>query len=182
MDRWSTVMSDEREAPELPAQRAADIETRATEDHHESLRLWLRMLACTKLLETRIRQHLHLQFGTTLPRFDLLAQLERVPEGLTMGDLSQRMMVTCGNVTGIAKALEIEGLILRQPDPQDRRAYSVKLTPEGRRLFARMAAAHESWVTELLDVFSPAEKIALGSQLGRLKTHVHSLKRRPKKR
>jgi DNA-binding MarR family transcriptional regulator len=90
-----------------------DAETRVHDDHHVSLRLWLRMLACTNQVENRIRQKLQSDFQTTLPRFDLLAQLERAPEGLKMRELSQRLMVTGGNVTGIADGLEKDGLIVR---------------------------------------------------------------------
>src|SRR5688572_10971393 len=83
-----------------------DLETRVTADHHDSLRIWLRLLACTHLIENRVRQHLQAQFATTLPRFDLMAQLERAPDGLKMNELSRRMMVTGGNVTGITDLLE----------------------------------------------------------------------------
>ena len=78
-----------------------DAESRVHDDHHDALRLWLRLLTCTMLIEGRIRGRLRERFATTLPRFDLMAQLERHPEGLRMGELSRRMMVTGGNVTGI---------------------------------------------------------------------------------
>ena len=70
-------------------------------EHPQALRLWLRMLTCTQLIETQVRTQLREQFDTTLPRFDLMAQLERAPEGLKMNELSRRMMVTGGNVTAI---------------------------------------------------------------------------------
>ena len=82
-------------------------------EHPEALRLWLRMLTCTQLIETRVRAALREQFDTTLPRFDLMAQLERAPEGLKMNELSRRMMVTGGNVTAITDQLVSEGLVQR---------------------------------------------------------------------
>jgi hypothetical protein len=88
---------------------SSDSETRIREDHHDSLRLWLRLLSCSTLIENYIRQRLQADFATTLPRFDLMAQLERCPEGLKMGELSKRLMVTGGNVTGITDLLENEG-------------------------------------------------------------------------
>ena len=151
---------------------ALDIETRVTDDHHESVRLWLRLLACTNLIESRIRQRLQSEFDTTLPRFDLMAQLERAPDGLKMGELSRRMMVTGGNVTGIADMLERDGLISREEDPNDRRAYWVKLTREGRKVFAKMAAVHESWIIELFEGLSDADKQLLTRHLGRLKAFI----------
>jgi DNA-binding MarR family transcriptional regulator len=87
------------------------------------------MLSCTVLIENEIRSRLRATFGITLPRFDLMAQLERHPEGLRMGELSKRMMVTGGNVTGITDQLEAGSLVVRVPDPKDGRAFSVKLTP-----------------------------------------------------
>ena len=130
------------------------------------------MLACTTRVETSIRSRLRSEFGTTLPRFDLLAQLEREPEGLTMGELSQRLMVTGGNVTGITDQLEAEGLAKRKPHPADRRAYTVQLTPQGRRQFLRMAAVHEQWVVELFAGWSAEEKRRVYALLADLKRHL----------
>ena len=151
-----------------------DAETRLHDDHHISLRLWLRLLSCTNQVEARIRQNLQARFGTTLPRFDLMAQLERAPEGLKMSELSQRMMVTGGNVTGITDGLEKEGLVVREVDAADRRAFRVKLTSEGRRQFARMASEHEQWVIDLFGGLSTRQKRELMDLLGRVKQLVQS--------
>ena len=118
--------------------------------HKDELRLWLRLLTCAKLIEAEIRRRLRLAFDTTLPRFDLLAQLQRSPAGLTLGEVSRRMMVSNGNVTGLASRLEQEGLIERRTSATDRRAQTLRLTSRGRREFARQTAAHEGWVAELL--------------------------------
>ncbi len=152
-----------------------DHETRVTEDHHQSLRLWLRMLACTNLIEAQIRSRLRINFQTTLPRFDLMAQLERNPDGLKMGELSKRMMVTGGNVTGITDQLVAEGLVVREDNPKDRRAYIVKLTKEGRRIFKQMAEAHEGWILDLFEGLGDKEKGQFYALLAQLKQHVASL-------
>ncbi len=152
-----------------------DAETRADEDQHESLRLWLRLLAAARLVEARVRRLLHERFATTLPRFDLMAQLERHPQGLRMSELSRRMMVTGGNVTGITDLLEREGLVARASDPADRRALRVRLTPAGRRAFAAMATAHEAWIVESFAALGARERGALGASLQRLKAQVRSL-------
>ena len=146
-----------------------DAETRVTDDHHQSLRLWLRLLACTRLIEIDIRQRLQSRFETTLPRFDLMAQLERAPDGLKMGELTRRLMVTGGNVTGITDLLEKEGLIARETDPADRRAFRVNLTKDGERQFRRMAAEHERWVVDLFEDLSAKDKRQLGDLLAKLK-------------
>jgi DNA-binding MarR family transcriptional regulator len=151
-----------------------DAETRVHDDHHVSLRLWLRLLSCTNQIEASIRQNLQAQFETTLPRFDLMAQLERAPEGLKMSELSQRMMVTGGNVTGITDGLEKEGLVVREVDPADRRVFRVRLTAEGERQFRRMATEHEQWVIELFGPLSLKQKKQLMDLLGELKQHLRT--------
>jgi len=149
-----------------------DAETRVHDDHHLSVRLWLRMLSCTNRIENFVRQNLQANFQTTLPRFDLMAQLERAPQGLKMSELSQRMMVTGGNVTGITDGLEKEGLVVREVDPADRRVFRVKLTLEGQKQFRRMAAEHEQWVIALFDGMSLKHKNQLAELLGELKRQV----------
>jgi DNA-binding MarR family transcriptional regulator len=158
--------------PPLP-----DSETRVRDDHHDSLRLWLRLLSCSTLIENHIRQRLQGEFATTLPRFDLMAQLERCPEGLKMGELSKRLMVTGGNVTGITDMLEKEGLVARVIDSQDRRAFRVKLTPSGQRLFKRMAADHERWIIDLFEDLPSKGKQQLAGLLNHLKIHVRRRER-----
>jgi DNA-binding MarR family transcriptional regulator len=155
-------------------QEVFDLESRLTDHHHQALRLWLRMLSCTVKIENEIRGRLRSEFGITLPRFDLMAQLERHPEGLRMGELSQRMMVTGGNVTGITDQLQRENLVERVSDPGDRRAYSVRLTAAGRRTFRKMARVHEDWIVELLDGVPPSEKEKLIDLLSRLKRQLNS--------
>ncbi|HEV7135299.1 MAG TPA: MarR family transcriptional regulator [Steroidobacteraceae bacterium] len=159
----------------LAVPAALDAETRVHDDHHVSLRLWLRLLSCTNQIECRVRQGLQSSFDTTLPRFDLMAQLERAPRGLKMSELSQRMMVTGGNVTGITDGLEKEGLVVREVDSADRRVYRVKLTAEGERQFRRMAAEHESWVIDLFGALSPKQKKQLMDLLGELKEYLAGL-------
>ncbi len=148
----------------------ADSETRADAGDPTALRLWLRLLACSNLVEAPLRTRLREQFGGSLPRFDLMAQLEREPAGMKMRELSQRLMVTGGNVTGLTDRLVAEGLVQRQEDPNDRRATTVALTPEGRRQFRTMARAHESWVHELFAGLSPEQQAQLYELLGALKT------------
>ena len=145
-----------------------DHETRLSSDDHMALRLWLRLLTCGNLIETAIRRRLQQEFGMTLPRFDLLAQLDRV-DGLKMSELSRRLMVTSGNVTGIADQLEHDGWLTREPDLEDRRATRLRLTERGRKRFRAMARVHESWVIELMGSLDRGEQRELQRLLGKLK-------------
>lgn len=151
---------------------ATDAETRGTDDHHASLRLWLRLLTCTQMVERGIRARLRERFSITLARFDLLAQLERHPQGLRMGELSRRMMVTGGNVTGLTSELVAEGLVARAPAPTDRRAHAVRLTPKGKAAFDAMAAEHEQWVIGMLADVAASDRASLHQLLGTLKRSV----------
>src|SRR5215475_7606826 len=118
-------------------------------DHQAESRLWLRLLTCTGLIEGAVRRRLRDSFEGTLPGFDLMAQLDKTPGGMTLGQLSSRMMVSNGNVTGLAERLVAQGLLDRKPSPSDRRAQIVSLTAEGRRAFRAMARAHENWIAEI---------------------------------
>jgi DNA-binding MarR family transcriptional regulator len=148
-----------------------DLEARIHSEHPDELRLWLRLLTCTQLIETRVRSNLREQFNTTLPRFDLMAQLEREPDGMLMKELSRRMMVTGGNVTGITDQLVAEGLVERNDVEGDRRAYRVCLTARGRKTFAAMAREHEAWIVDSFASLSSTERATLAKLLGRLKLH-----------
>jgi DNA-binding MarR family transcriptional regulator len=155
-----------------------DLEARAHSEHAQSLRLWLRLLTCSQLIEKRVRAGLREQFDTTLPRFDLMAQLERHPEGLKMKELSHRLMVTGGNVTGITDQLVAEGLVERVGVEGDRRAFLVRLTPEGRRAFEHMATQHEQWIVDAFEGLSPRDLDQLHKLLGKVKQHQLDINQR----
>lgn len=136
---------------------------------HDALRVWLRLLSCTTLIENRVSGLLRGEFDTTLARFDVLAQLARAPEGLLMSELSQRLMVSNGNVTGLTDNLERDGLVERVLLPEDRRARKVRLTEKGRALFARMATTHEGWINDCLSSLTGEERQTFYQLLGKLK-------------
>ena len=137
-----------------------DAETKVAErphDHKDELRLWLRLFTCKEVVEGEVRRRLRERFNLTLPRFDLMAQLDRTPKGMTLGELSQRMMVSNGNVTGLVDRLVEQGLLSRRPSPRDRRAQLVSLTAEGRRFFRAMARANGDWIADMLADLSSDE-------------------------
>jgi DNA-binding MarR family transcriptional regulator len=155
-----------------------DVESRTGTDDHLSLRLWLRLLSVTNLVEGNARAGLRREFSTTLARFDLLAQLERCPEGLPMSALSRRLMVTGGNVTRLTDQLEAEKLVLREASNADRRVFTVKLTPAGRRAFAAMAVRHEPWIVDMFGALSQKERTQMYALLAKLKRHIGAETRR----
>lgn len=158
------------ETPDVSASRAVD--------ERDEVRTWLRMLACTNIIESRVRAALREKFDTTLPRFDLLAQLDAAsvdfPRGLTMSELSRRLMVTNGNLTGLVDRLAREGLVTRVASAPDRRAQIVSLTPAGRRALDSMTPDHAEWIREMFGGLSDADRRALDSLLAKLKRSAQS--------
>jgi DNA-binding MarR family transcriptional regulator len=148
------------------------VEARAASDDHLTLRVWLRLLACSTQIETEIRSRLRKRFGLTLARFDYLAQLHRHGQGLRMNALSRYLMVTGGNVTGLTDELEKDGFVTRDDDPDDRRSFIVRLTPQGRRAFEAIAAEHEDWLVELFEGIDAPAQQTLHEQLGRLRVQL----------
>lgn len=134
----------------------------------QRLRLWIRLLRTTRFLEAEVRERLRAEFATTLPRFDVLAGLYRAEGGLTMTELSRALMISNGNTTGIVERLVSDGLIARTPIKEDRRATRVALTDKGRKEFARMAAAHEGWINELLGELERDDTDALLGLVGQV--------------
>ena len=136
------------------------------------LRIWLRLLTCCNLIEGEVRQRLHQDFATTLPRFDVLAQLHRAGAPLSMGELSRRMMVTNGNITGLVDRLVREGTVVRRAAPADRRVQMIELTRDGRAFFDEMAADNHVWVSGMMAGLGRADREALLDILARLKQSV----------
>jgi DNA-binding MarR family transcriptional regulator len=153
-----------------------DRETKASErpgDHKDELRLWLRMLTCSTLIETEIRNRLREEFKTTLPRFDLMAQLDKSSTGMTVGEVSQRLMVSNGNVTAVVAGLLADGLVDKRAATQDRRVQVLTLTAQGRKAFKAMAERHEGWIAELFAGLDQLDIAQLFRLLGQTKTSLH---------
>ena len=159
-------------ADDLPPLARSDRESVVARDDKLELRVWLRLLTCANLIERQVRAGLRETFDITLPRFDLLAQLDRAPAGLTMSEISDRLMVSNGNITGLVDRLVAESLITRAPSRQDRRRARVKLTPAGKRAFDAMTPAHEAWIDAMFAGLARQEMAQLLDLLGRLKRSV----------
>lgn len=155
-----------------PLRPQVDFESGVSSADRVELRVWLRLLTCCNLLEGSVRQKLHQDFATTLPRFDVLAQLYREGGALSMGELSRRTMVSNGNITGLVGRLAREGLVERHPSASDRRVQMVRLTTEGRRQFEEQARKHRLWIGRMMGGLGPAELRDLLALLARLKESI----------
>ena len=154
----------------LQTNGAPDKEAGVQHDDKLELRVWLRLLTCATMIEREVRGRLRRDFEITLPRFDVLAQLDRAADGLTMGELSGRLMVSNGNITGLIDRLVAEGLVTRAAKPGDRRSVHVRLTDKGKQAFDAMTPAHEAWIDEMLAGLSRREMADLYELLARLKS------------
>ena len=140
----------------------------------QSLRLWLKLLSCSMIVEKRLRARLEREFNTTLPRFDVLAALDRHALGLKMSALSESLMVSNGNVTGVVTRLIDDGLVTRTVDQEDRRSATVRLTRKGRDIFLKMAAAHEQWMDEMFADLSDNQPDDLMRSLMQLRRSIEA--------
>lgn len=146
----------------------------APHDHGGETRLWLRLLTCTTLVESEIRRRLREEFDFTLPRFDLLAQLERAEEGMVLGEVSKRMMVSAGNLTALVERLVDSGYVSRTVSPKDRRVQIIALTETGRSAFRTMADRHGEWIGDMFKQISARDGAALMKELGKLKGSIRA--------
>lgn len=142
------------------------------QDHRSEVRLWLRLLACSTLIEAELRRQFRETFNFTLPRFDILAQLDREPGGLVQGELSKRLMVSQANVTPIIERLITDGFVTRRPSNLDRRIQIICLTVEGRQKFRRMAKKHSAWLADVMAGFPEEDIDDLVKKLASLKRVV----------
>ncbi len=141
-------------------------------DARGRVRLWLRLLSCTLVVEKRLKRRLAERFDTTLPRFDVLAALDRHAEGMTMGALSKSLLVSNGNVTALVQTLVRDGWVSLHTSLGDRRASIVALTPDGRTRFDTMATAHHEWLDRWLGGLDQHERVSLYGLLGKLKDSI----------
>ncbi|MCT8974183.1 MarR family winged helix-turn-helix transcriptional regulator [Microbaculum marinisediminis] len=145
-----------------------------TADGKEHLRLWVRLLACAHSAEQRVKGRIKERFGINQTAFNLMSQLDRFPDGIRMGELSRRTVVTGSNVTAVIDDLEKRGFVVRSPAPDDRRAIVISLTDEGREAFAEMAPILASWIEEIFAEFSVESQADLVSRLDELKEAMHA--------
>ena len=158
---------------------APKLALRAEPVSRQKLRLWLRLLKTSRAVESELRERLRLNFGTTLPKFDVMAALARKGAGMTMTEVSRFLMVSNGNVTGLVDRLVAEGMVVRLAHEGDRRATFVRLTPKGAQQFHAMARAHESWISELLAPVGRENADTLVALLGLLRAPARNKRKIP---
>jgi len=143
----------------------------------KAVRLWLELLRCAKMMETSFAGNLRKNFGQSLTRFDALSQLYRA-EGMTLPVtiLASRLLASASrNITGLIDRMENDGLVVRSPNPDDRRSFIVRLTREGASIFEDMAIEHGHWVGKGLSEISAAELRSMQSSMAELRKHLERM-------
>lgn len=137
----------------------------------DTVRLSLRLLTTGRLIEREVDTLFRARFDSTIARFDFLSALDRHGP-LTLGEVSQYLLVSNGNVTQLRTRLSGDGLIETEQDERDRRVQRVRLTKRGEGVFKQMAKAHAARVDSLLGELTNADKQALTRLLDAAKASV----------
>jgi len=117
----------------------------------QKLRVWLQVQKVTRSIEAELRDNLRIEYGSTLPRFDVLAVLHHNTQGLRMSEISASLKVSNGNITGIIERHVKDNLVERITVKGDKRAMVIKLTDEGEVHFLDMAQSYSRWLDALLN-------------------------------
>jgi DNA-binding MarR family transcriptional regulator len=142
---------------------------RVLRGHDEDNPGHLAVLAMVRIVRsfTNVHARVAREHGLNLPRLEVLLCLKG-GEGISQQELSQRLLVTKGNVSMTLQAMEGEGLIERRMDVQDQRAHRLYLTNAGRQRLAAIMPALQALIARMLGVFSTEERRTLRRLLGRI--------------
>lgn len=144
----------------------ADTKPVLTSAERSRVGMWIRLARCYNLAMRELRGGLRAE--CTMPQFDVLAQLARTEDGLTFSALSERLLVTAGNLTGIVDRLEKLELVRRETNPRDRRQIFIRLTPRGREYCAKVIPEHERQIVKLFAGISENDVQNLRQDLDRM--------------
>lgn len=108
------------------------------------------------------------QFDLTPAQFDVIATLGNT-QGMTMGDIGEKTLITKGTLTGVVDRLVQKQLVQRSTPADNRRSVIVQLTPEGNRVFEDVFPAHIAHLKERFDHLDAADLEQLRGLLGQLR-------------
>ena len=108
------------------------------------------------ILKASLEERLHEQTGLLLADNEALLHLEKEGSLLRMSEIAQRLILSRGGTTKVIDRLEEMGLVVRRPDPKDRRATTVSITAAGRQAQAEArrvidTVLEEMWAAHLTD-------------------------------
>ncbi|MDX2217354.1 MAG: MarR family transcriptional regulator [Oculatellaceae cyanobacterium bins.114] len=113
--------------------------------------------------QTHIRE-----LGLTPAQFDVIATLGNT-DGMTMGEVAEKTLVTKGTLTGIIDRLEHKNLVRREVPEGNRRCFMLILTPEGEQVFEEVFPMHIAHLKERFEQLTPDEMQQLQTLLKKLR-------------
>ncbi len=152
----------------------------SAEKNHASIeinnRLFFRFFQAANTLHTKGTQALD-QFGVTTQQWSVLGALSRpqVQEGMSINELSQYLLVSRQNLTGILKRLEAAGYIERSTGTTDRRSRKVRLTAEGEALWLKLADPIAHFYDDALKGLSFEDRLSFIHLITRLQNNMSQL-------
>ena len=156
----------------VPATKAAPAHTPVTAPagSQEDIRTWLQLVKTVLPMEREVNRLFQQEFGQSLPRFDVLSQLERaLPDGLAVGVLAEHLIASAGNITRLVSRMADEGLVARRAADGDRRSQIVGITGKGLDIYRAMADRHTAWAVDRMGALTEHEKAAVKAILTKLR-------------
>lgn len=138
----------------------------------ETMALVQRLGTAAGLMRGRIAE-LARAYGVSVEEGDILFTIRRAGKpGLSPTALTESLMVSSGTMTNRLDHLERKGLIERVPNPEDRRAVKIELTPNGVKLVDKAVVEHVAGEVEMLSVLPDAERRRFDATLRKLLDHL----------
>jgi DNA-binding MarR family transcriptional regulator len=122
----------------------------------KDLELLTNRVVLTGTLLVREAVRLFKPHGITPAQFNVLHLIELYGEGLRPGEISEKLVVDPASATYLMDQMEQKGWIVRADDPDDRRAYRIMRTPEGKRKFAEVFPYYQRGLTEMAKLLGRA--------------------------
>lgn len=156
------------------SEQSSKITSRASDSHSKNaLRAWLQLLKCSKRMEQLTNGKFDTNYNSSLTRFDVLANLDLVPEhSVSTIQLAKMLIASKGNITRLLDRMEDDQLVSRKPNQNDRRVSDILLTLKGEVLFEQMADDHEIWVDDIFSILTNQETKQLINILNKLRSRL----------
>lgn len=129
------------------------------------------MLADVARLMRRTFDERARSIGVTRPQWQVLTMLGR-NEGSNQGNLAELLVVEPITLCRMVDRLQEAGLVERRPDPADRRAWRLFLTPKARGLLEDLRPLGEQLIDMAFDGISQAERDHLSLTLDRIRQNL----------
>jgi len=126
-----------------------------------ALSAYVKLMRATEAVTARIHRHLA-EAELTVSQFGVLEAVYHLGP-LSQAELAKKILKSSGNITMVIDNLEKRGLVKRERNAEDRRLYSIRLTPEGKRLIADVFPRHAAKIMGEMGALTKTELETLGN-------------------